>query len=61
MFLKTIGFYLNELTFDSSKIIDGIEDEITAVKHEGEQLDILKLDEIRCLMERISLSEKQYF
>ncbi len=38
VFTKTIGFYLDELKFDSGKVLGWFEDEIKAVKSEKNQI-----------------------
>ena len=58
VFTKKVGFYLDGLQFDSSKVLDGIDDEIKAVKSEMEQMNQLNLEKIKSLVEIISLSEK---
>ena len=38
VFTKTVGFYLEELQFDSAKVLDGLDDEIRALKREKKQM-----------------------
>ncbi len=56
VFTKTVGFYLDGLQFDSGKVLDGLDDEIKAVKSEMEQIHQLNLQDLRSWMERVSLS-----
>jgi hypothetical protein len=58
VFIKTVGFYLDGLQFDSGKVLGGLDDEIEAVKIEMEQMHQLNLEELKSWMERISLSKE---
>ena len=55
---KKLAFYLESLKFDSGKVMGGLDDEITSVKREIEQMNKTNLDKINELMERFSFSEE---
>jgi hypothetical protein len=47
---KTVDFYLKELKFDPKNVMEGLDEEITAIKMETEQLNQMHVNKIKDLM-----------
>ena len=59
VFIKTLEFYLNELKFDSDKVMGGLDEEIKSLKREMEQMKDLNLDKMESWTKSISFSKEQ--
>ena len=56
---KTIDFYIKELKFDPKTVMEGLDEEIKAVKTKTDEVNLMHVSKIKSLMERISQSKEE--